>query len=255
MLAFLRLVLLGVHFLLAGLLGLCLALMRPFNPDNTRRAARLYAWPALRILGLRLRAQDTVLRSLPRASVIIANHQSNFDLFALGGVVPPRTVSLGKTSLKWIPVFGQLYWLAGNVLVNRSNPRAAKRAMEATTTTLRERDTSIWIFPEGTRNHGGGLLSFKKGAFLMAINAGAPIVPVCVSNYRRDMRLNRWRGGEVRVQALMPIDTTGLTPEDVPALVAHCEAVMAAGIEALDRGEFPGAGPIVSLSDASPRTA
>ncbi|ERI54190.1 1-acyl-sn-glycerol-3-phosphate acyltransferase [Pseudomonas sp. EGD-AK9] len=227
--------LMGVHFILAGLVGLLIGLCRPFNPDNSRLCARLYSLPALCLLRLKLKTEVRPLLEHRRACVIIANHQSNYDLYVLGRVVPRRTVSIGKQSLKWLPFFGQLYWLAGNVLIDRSNPAAAKRAMLTTTETLRQRDTSIWVFPEGTRNLGRGLLPFKKGAFQMAIAAGVPIIPVCVSNYAKAMRLNRWDSGRILIRSLPAIPTAGLSLDDMPALIERCQQAMSDCIAAMDR--------------------
>ena len=182
----------GLHFLIAGVLGVLLGVCRPFNPDNSRLCARLYALPAMWILRLRVKAQVDSLRNKSSSCVIIANHQSNYDLFVFGNVVPYRTVCIGKKSLKWVPLFGQLFWLAGNVLIDRGNAQKARRSMLTTTHTLQHEDTSIWVFVEGTRNLGEALLPFKKGAFQMAIAAGVPIVPVCVSTYVKQMKLNRW---------------------------------------------------------------
>ncbi|MFI8743921.1 1-acylglycerol-3-phosphate O-acyltransferase [Pseudomonas sp. NPDC077186] len=235
MLFVLRMLLMGVHFILAGLVGLLIGLCRPFNPDNSRLCARLYSLPALCLLRLKLKTEVRPLREHRRACVIIANHQSNYDLYVLGRVVPRRTVSIGKQSLKWLPLFGQLYWLSGNVLIDRSNPAAAKRAMLTTTETLRQRDTSIWVFPEGTRNLGHGLLPFKKGAFQMAIAAGVPIIPVCVSNYAQAMRLNRWDSGRILIRSLPAIPTAGLSLDDMPALIERCQQAMSDCIAAMDR--------------------
>jgi 1-acyl-sn-glycerol-3-phosphate acyltransferase len=230
-----RMLLMGLHFLLAGVLGLLLGLFRPFNPDNSRLCARLYSLPALCLLRLKLKAEVKSLFGQEQACVVIANHQSNYDLYVLGRVVPPRTVSIGKKSLKWIPFFGQLYWLAGNVLIDRGNARQAKQAMLQTTETLQSRDTSIWVFPEGTRNLGKGLLPFKKGAFQMAIAAGVPIVPVCVSNYAGRLKLNRWNSGKVLIRSLPAIPTLGLTLDDLPQLMERCQQVMRECIEQLDQ--------------------
>jgi 1-acyl-sn-glycerol-3-phosphate acyltransferase len=166
--------------------------------------------------------------------VIIANHQSNYDLFVFGTVVPHRTVCIAKKSLKWVPLFGQLFWLAGNVLIDRGNAHKARRAMLTTTDTLQHKDTSIWVFPEGTRNLGKGLLPFKKGAFHMAIAAGVPIVQVCVSNYVTHMQLNRWNSGDVLIRSLPPIPTCGMTSDDIPTLMQACQAQMDACIEGMD---------------------
>ena len=128
MLFTLRMGLMGLHFIVAGILGLLLGICRPFNPDNSRLCARLYSMPALRILRLNLSRDAKGLLEHQRSCVIIANHQSNYDLYVLGRVVPKRTVSIGKKSLKWVPFFGQLYWLAGNVLIERGNAKQAKQA-------------------------------------------------------------------------------------------------------------------------------
>lgn len=234
MLTALRMLLLSVHFVFVGIAGIVICLSRPFNPDNSRWFGRLYSLPAIRILGLKVKVEaDTALHH-PRSFVIVANHQSNFDLFVLGCVVPPRTVSLGKKSLKWVPFFGWIYWLSGNVLIDRGNAIKAKQAMLTTTDTMQHKDTSIWVFAEGTRNLGKGLKPFKKGAFQMAINAGVPIIPVCSSTYKRTMNLNRWHSGDVIIRSLAPIPTTGMTVDDVPALMARIHADMAACIEAMD---------------------
>ena len=235
MLFFLRMLLLAVHFVIASVVGLLIGLCRPFNPDNSRWCARVYGVPAMWILGLRVKLEDDTVRDHQRSAVIVANHISNYDLMVFGLTVPKRTVSLGKKSLKWIPLFGQLYWLAGNVLVDRGNAVKAKRAMLTTTDTLQHKDISLWVFAEGTRGHGKGLQPLKKGSFLMAINAGVPIIPICGNNYVRGMRLNRWHSGNVIIRSLPPIPTTGMTSADVPALMADCQARMAACIDELDR--------------------
>ena len=235
MLFLLRMLLMGLHFMIAGVLGVLVGICRPFNPDNSRLCARLYALPAMWILGLNVKTDVDSLRDKPSGCVIIANHQSNYDLFVFGNVVPYRTVCIAKKSLKWVPLFGQLFWLAGNVLIDRGNAHKARRAMLTTTDTLQHKDTSIWVFPEGTRNLGKGLLPFKKGAFHMAIAAGVPIVQVCVSNYVTHMRLNRWNSGDVLIRSLPPIPTAGMTVDDVPTLMQACQVQMEACIAQMDQ--------------------
>lgn len=240
MLFILRMALMGVHFIIAGVLGLLVGICRPFNPDNSRICARIYSLPALRILNLKLKTQTEGLREHSKSCVIIANHQSNYDLYVLGRVVPYRTVSLGKKSLKWVPFFGQLYWLAGNILLDRGNSRSAKQAMLQTTETLKHKNTSIWVFPEGTRHPGPKMLPFKKGAFLMAITAGVPIIPVCTSTYTDKLRINKWNSGTIMIRSLPEIATTGLTIADVPALMETCQAQMQACIDSMNK-EMAGA--------------
>ena len=235
MLFLIRMLLLGVHLAVACIVGLLIGLARPFNPDNSRLCGRVFAVPAMWILGMKVKVEADSALHHRRSAVLVANHLSNYDLMTFGLVVPERTVSLGKKSLKWIPLFGQLYWLAGNVLVDRGNAIQAKKAMLTTTDTLQHRDISLWVFAEGTRGHGKGLQPFKKGAFLMAINAGVPIIPVCANNYVRGLNLNRWVSGHLIIRSLAPIATKGLGTDDLPALMAQCHAQMSACIEELDR--------------------
>ncbi|MBK4991205.1 lysophospholipid acyltransferase family protein [Pseudomonas sp. S36] len=220
-----RMFLLGLHFLAVGAVGLIIGLCRPFNPANSRVFARLYSVPATWLMRVKVKAEVGPLWDQPPGCVIVANHQSNFDLFVLGQVVPQRTVAVGKKSLGWIPLFGQLFWLGGNVLVDRKNAYQARKALQKTTRVL-QNGTSIWIFPEGTRNPGDTLLAFKKGAFHMAIAAGVPIVPVCVSRYARRLDLNSWHPRTVSVRSLPPIATAGMTQQDLPALIEQCRAQM-----------------------------
>lgn len=234
MLHFLRLIAVAVHFLLASAINFVICFARPFNPDNSRLCGWQYSVPALRLLGLRMQLETQDLQAQPNPFVVVANHQSNWDLWVVGCSVPRRTVSLGKKSLKWIPFFGQVYWLAGNILIDRGDASKAKQAMLKTTEVMRQENTSIWVFAEGTRNLGQGLLPFKKGAFQMAINAGVPIIPLCCSNYKNSMRLNRWRSGSVIIKTLPPIPTTGLTLDDMPALMARCRSEKEACLAELD---------------------
>ncbi|WP_028634763.1 lysophospholipid acyltransferase family protein [Pseudomonas parafulva] len=220
-----RMFLLGLHFLAVGAIGLIIGLCRPFNPANSRVFARLYSVPATWLMRVKVKAEVGPLWDQPPGCVIVANHQSNFDLFVLGQVVPQRTVAIGKKSLGWIQLFGQLFWLGGNVLVDRKNAYQARKALQKTTRVL-QNGTSIWIFPEGTRNPGDTLLAFKKGAFHMAIAAGVPIVPVCVSRYARRLDLNSWHPRTVSVRSLPPIATAGMTQQDLPALIEQCRAQM-----------------------------
>ncbi len=121
------------------------------------------------------------------------------------------------------------------MLIDRGNAEKAKLTMGKATNTLQHANTSIWVFVEGTRNLGKGLLPFKKGAFQMAITAGVPIVPVCINTYRKTMRLNRLHAGKVIIRDLPAIPTTGMTMEDVPALMAQCRNAMLACIATLDQ--------------------
>ncbi|EJS91866.1 1-acyl-sn-glycerol-3-phosphate acyltransferase, partial [Pasteurella multocida subsp. multocida str. Anand1_cattle] len=124
--------------------------------------------------------------------IYIGNHQNNYDMVTISYMVQPRTVSVGKKSLIWIPFFGLLYWVTGNILIDRENRTKAHGTMNEVAHRIHDDDLSVWMFPEGTRSRGRGLLPFKTGAFYAAIAAGVPIVPVVCSTTQGKIDLNRW---------------------------------------------------------------
>ena len=137
--------------------------------------------------------------------------------------------------MKWLPFFGQVYWLGGNILVDRGNRKKAMEAMEITKTALTTKDTSIWFFAEGTRNHGKNMLPFKKGAFVTAVNAGVPILPVCTSSYLEGFDLANLDNGTAHIKVLEPIETKGLTLDDVDQLMLDIHLAMMDGIQEMDQ--------------------
>jgi len=129
--------------------------------------------------------------------VYVANHQSNLDMFTVSAAVQKNTVTVGKKSLKWFPFFGQMYWLTGNILIDRKNTDKAMGTINQTVEKIKEKGYSVWLFPEGTRSKGRGLLRFKTGAFRTALEAGVPVVPVCASNLHGAIQWNRWNNGKI----------------------------------------------------------
>jgi len=213
-----------------SLLALVLYLARPFNPDNNRILGWVVARFGRWILGMERPVEGRENMPQDRPTVVIANHQHNDDLFVMGDLLPPRTVTVGKSSLIWLPFFGQVFWLGGNVILNRSRSRKAVAAMQLVGETIAHDRKSLWVFPEGTRSHGNGLGSFKKGAFHAAIASGAPITMVCASEYADKTCGLLGRREPVAIRILPPIETTDLNPEDVPELIAQCRSRMADAI-------------------------
>lgn len=217
------------------LFALVLYVARPFNPDNNRLLARTIARVGRLLLGMERSLEGADNMPQDRPTVVIANHQHNDDLFVMGDLLPPRTVTVGKSSLIWIPFFGQVFWLGGNVILNRGRSHKAVAVMQATSEAISRDRKSLWVFPEGTRSRGRGLQSFKKGAFHAAIASGAPITMVCASQYY-DRTLG-WSGRRepVAIRVLPPVETAGLTVADIPQLMAQCRQQMEAAIADLER--------------------
>ena len=237
MIRLLRFCLLAIHFVFTSTLGLLIGILRPFHPTNSRWCSHLYGKIGLPIIGIKTQVEGLEHFDRNQPCVVVCNHQSNWDLFVVGSIVPKRTVSVGKKSLKWVPLFGQLYLLAGNVLIDRGNPRKAMEAMDITKDALTAKNTSIWFFAEGTRNKGKNMLPFKKGAFVTAINAGVPIVQVCCSSYLKGFSLNNMDNGVAHLRVLPEIPTKDLTLADVDSLMAQCHENMSKVIAELDAKE------------------
>jgi 1-acyl-sn-glycerol-3-phosphate acyltransferase len=234
MLSIFRYLLLACHFVISSLGAFCIIIFRPFHHSNSRILAQVYSQIGRRIIGIKIVHENAEVMRNHEPCVVVANHQSNWDLFIVGSIVPKRMVSLGKKSLKWMPFFGQVYWLGGNILVDRGNRKKAMAAMATTKKALTTKNTSIWFFAEGTRNHGKNMLPFKKGAFVTAVNAGVPIIPVCTSSYLDGFSLDRLSNGTARIRVLAPIATKDLTLDDVDQLMLDTHLAMMDGIQALD---------------------
>lgn len=215
------------------LLYMPLYLVRPFNPDNNRLMGLTIARVGRFLLGMKRPLSGVGNMPADRPVIVIANHQHNDDLFVMADLLPRRTVTVGKSALIWIPFFGQVFWLGGNVTLNRARSNKSVAVMQASTEAIAGEGKSMWIFPEGTRSHGKGLQEFKKGAFHVAIASGAPIVPVCAKAYRDEVSGWTGRRESVPVQILPPIETTGLTPDDLPELITRCHRLMEQTLQTL----------------------
>ncbi|MEQ9773424.1 1-acylglycerol-3-phosphate O-acyltransferase [Pectobacterium jejuense] len=233
MLSILRFFIVVIFSILVCVFGLFYCLFSPRNPRHVATFGHLFGRLST-VFGLKVEMRIPEEAAHYGNCIYIANHQNNYDMVTVSRAVQPRTVTVGKKSLLWIPFFGPLYWLTGNLLIDRENRAKAHGTIAQVVKHIKERNTSIWMFPEGTRSRGRGLLPFKTGAFHAAISADVPIVPICVSTTSNKVKLNRWNNGLVIVEMLPPIDTRAYTKEQVRELAAHCHDVMAAKIAALD---------------------
>lgn len=173
------------------------------------------------LLGLKVvvLGEENLRADLP--CVYVVNHQSAFDVPVLARIFPERTVLIAKTELRSIPFFGWVYEATGNIYINRRDSQGSIQRLREAELAIRERNVSVWIFPEGTRGRTPGeLLPFKKGAFHLAVAAGVPIVPIVVSPVARlfDVRNRKVRPGTAFIEILPPVPTDQLTEDDVNQL-------------------------------------
>ncbi|KAI5123380.1 hypothetical protein M0805_006088 [Coniferiporia weirii] len=163
-----------------------------------------------------------------KPAVLIGNHQSMLDILYIGRIFPTRASMTAKKELQWMPLLGQFMTLSGAVFIDRKNNSRAVQSVAAAGQTMKDRKTSLWVFPEGTRTNQEkpDLLPFKKGAFHLAVQSGVPITPVVCENYWRLYHKGVFESGKLKIRILPPVPTVGLTASDVGELAARVREQM-----------------------------
>ena len=203
MIALLRIPILFIAFLVINVILLFVCILRPFHKDNVQAAGALYSQMA-KIVGLKVIVRRDPAVKLNEPYVFIANHQNSFDIMTICKAALPGVVTIGKKSLKWIPIFGQIYWLSGNIMIDRNNSGKARNTLDIAANRIAKKKTSVWLFPEGTRSNGRGILPFKQGAFRLAKTTNEPVVMVTASNLNKKVRWNKWDNGVVLIDISAP---------------------------------------------------
>ena len=211
----------GLVALLGFFVQLILAVITwPFDRRKvvTGRTFRLIGVTAARLTPFwKFGIHGPVKKPHPR-TVVVCNHESTADPFLIS-MLPWEMKWLGKASLFKIPAVGWSMWLAGDIPVRRGEQDSARSAMAICGRWL-DRGMPIMIFPEGTRSKTDELLPFKDGAFRLAIEKGADILPIAVSGTSRALPKHSWRFATSRALVTMgtPISTQGMTLDDLERL-------------------------------------
>ncbi|MCG6202133.1 1-acylglycerol-3-phosphate O-acyltransferase [Psychromonas antarctica] len=234
MLFIIRLILIMLSLFLMSIYAIFYCLFSPRNPKNTYHFAMLFSKMS-HLVGLKVQVRIPESAKSNGSVVYIANHQNNCDMLTTTGAVQPGSVTIGKKSLVWIPFFGLIYWLTGNILIDRDNKNKSKNTISDVVEQMRAKDLAVWIFPEGTRSRGRGLMPFKMGAFHTALQAGVNVVPTVVSNTHKQVKLNRWDNGEVIVEMLEPIDISQYKKREIRRLMNDAHAIMLEKYEQLNK--------------------
>jgi len=238
MLKLIRILLVTIIIALGSFIGIFVSLCRPFNSKNVVLVMRPIALLCFKILGIKIVIKNKEILKNCHPSVLVSNHQSSIDVLIGSVVASLGTASVGKSSIKYIPIFGQFYWLSGNILINRKNIRHARKTLDRVGLQLKKKHFSVWIMPEGTRGQKPGLLPFKKGAFHVAVSGQLPIIPVCISSYKKSLNLNRLKSGTIHIEVVDPIPTKSLSKLDIPQLLTKTRDIMESTINRLDQSTY-----------------
>lgn len=159
----------------------------------------------------------------PGGKVLACNHRSIFDILALLAATEVTVRFVAKEELTRIPFFSGAMRAADHLFIDRGSPRSAIPSMRRFGRKMREEGLSVVVFPEGTRSRDERLGRFKSAPFLLAIEAGAPVVPVAIAGSARVLGKGKaWvRPGRITVRAGREVTTEGLAAGDRTSLAVR----------------------------------
>jgi putative phosphoserine phosphatase/1-acylglycerol-3-phosphate O-acyltransferase len=208
-----------------------------------RRAAELVSAISsdvmLAITGVEVETQGEHHLWAHRPALFLFNHQSTVDGYVLLTLLRRGFTGIAKKEVARMPLLGQILRALDFAFIDRGNTGSSKEAMQPAVDRLRH-GMSVVIAPEGTRSLTPRLGQFKKGAFHIAMQAGAPIVPVVIRNTYEVMPRGSllFRPGTVQVCALPAIDVTTWKVEDLDRHVADVQALFQRTLD-----DWPAAAP------------
>ena len=215
--------------------GTCVIVIAMFSKKGNVPHLVARIWGRSILFVSRVHVSVTGLEHIPdgRSCILMANHQSNFDIPVLLGRLPVQFRWLAKEELFRIPIFGRGMRGCGYISIDRTNRKLAFESLKEAARKIRE-GVSVMIFPEGTRSSDGKIRLFKKGGFVLSVDAGVPIVPIIIYGTRSIMPKGRLmiRSQDVRMEILAPINTSEYTRKTKDELM---EKVRTAICETFDR--------------------
>jgi 1-acyl-sn-glycerol-3-phosphate acyltransferase len=196
------------------------------------RCARVWSWLILATTGVDVEVHGLERLTPGRTYIFVSNHQSIYDIPIVFWHLPWQLRIIAKASLGSFPFLGWHLSRTGHLLVDRKrpDPMGILKRWKG----LVARGLSLIVFPEGTRSADGVVGRFKGGSFLLAIQAGLPLVPISVSGSRHVMLKGRLMTypGHVRLTVHEPVATEGLeqTVDQAKALAARVRATVMSGV-------------------------
>lgn len=213
-------------FAVISMVGFCVCLVTflftaPFDKNRwlTGRCIRIVGRLMCAAVPMwKLSVQRPVPSRLPERCVCVSNHCSNIDPFLLIHL-PWEMKFLAKSTLFQIPCIGWGMKIAGDISLVRGSARSIRQAMIQAGEFV-ERGMPVLIFPEGTRSIDGELLPFKDGAFRLAVDKQAALLPIAIAGTSTALRKGDWKPAIARGTCIVgePISTQGCTVSDLPRL-------------------------------------
>ena len=197
-----------------------------------RRLERAWGRALMRLWGVDVSVSGA--ENVPEGPAVYAvNHVSALDIPLLFGYLPAEFRIIHKRSLFLFPIIGVYLYLAGHIAIDRANPFRARRSLSRAAARIAGGE-SVAVFAEGTRSPDETVLPFKKGSFVLALEAGVPVVPVSLAGVKRltPRGLLYVRPGTVRVAVHPPIETAGRGTDEAAALAEEAWAAVSFGARA-----------------------
>jgi 1-acyl-sn-glycerol-3-phosphate acyltransferase len=217
------------YIFLVGPFSIVYALVRG-KPDIVYQAGRLGSRIGLTLAGIKLEIKGQEQLEPGKTYLFVANHQSNCDPPALLVAIPRDVRFIVKKELERIPLLSSAMRIAGFVFIDRKDRVHAVQEMSHAVAQM-QRGDSFLVFPEGTRTRTGQMGPFKKGPFIMALQAGIPIVPTSLSGSFDVMppAQFRIRPGTIKVTFHPPVEVRGLGSDDRDTLMNEVWGIIASG--------------------------
>ncbi|WP_420634552.1 lysophospholipid acyltransferase family protein [Candidatus Palauibacter sp.] len=177
---------------------------------------RSWARSLLAVAGVRVRVEGLEHLHLSGPQIIVANHQSYFDIWALLAALPVSVRFIAKRELSRIPLLSRGMQSAGHVFIDRDRPRRARETFRTAGRRMRAEGLTLVLFPEGTRSRDARPGRFLRGSFALALETDAPLVPAAVDGGHRvcPPGARRVRPGRISVRLAAPIPLDGANPPD-----------------------------------------
>lgn len=184
-----------------------------------------------RILGIRVEVSGLELIDPGRSFIFMPNHLSFLDGPLMGTFVRRPVRIVLKKSIFRIPVLGTAMRFVGFVPVDRKGAKGGQKSLRRAARLMREKGFSFLVFPEGTRSRDGRTGSFRRGGFFLALESGAPIVPVTIGGTYDLMPRGQWyaRKGTIRIAFREPIPVDGYTVETMGELMEKVRQAIVGG--------------------------